>query len=214
MMPGLAVREMAEKLRCELVSNEAVYDLAWDLAERVRASGFAPDLVVAVSRGGFTPARVLCDVLGIFNLTSIRVVHYRAPAAMEPVASVRYPLCVPVEGQRLLVVDDVNDTGDTLRAARAHLEALGPREVRTAVLHEKLGSPVRADYAAGTIDEWRWLIYPWAVVEDVGGFLRQMEPPPGDAAEASQRLRQDYGLEVPLLLIGRLLALNTRESRA
>jgi hypothetical protein len=205
---------MAEKLRCELVSNEAVYDLAWNLAERVRASGFAPDLVVAVSRGGFTPARVLCDVLGLFNLTSIRVVHYRGPADKEPVATVRYPLCIPVEGQRLLVVDDVNDTGDTLRAARGHLESLGPREVRTAVLHEKLGSPVRADYAAGTIDAWRWLIYPWAVVEDVGGFLRQMEPPPTDAAEATQRLRQDYGLEIPLSLIGRLLALNPADSPA
>jgi len=198
---------MVEKLRCELVSNETVYDLAWTLAAQVRDSGFEPDLVVAVSRGGFTPARVLCDVLGIFNLTSIRVVHYRGPADKEPVATVKYPLCIPVEGQRLLVVDDVNDTGDTLKAARGHLEPRGPREVRTAVLYEKVGSPVRADYAAGTIDEWRWLIYPWAVVEDVGGFLRRMDPPPRDAAEANLRLRVDYGLEVPVALLGRLLAL-------
>lgn len=198
---------MAEKLRCELVSNEAVYDLAWTLASRIRGSGFGPDLVVAVSRGGFTPARVLCDLLGLFNLTSIRVVHYRGPADKEPAATVRYPLCIPVEGQRVLVVDDVNDTGDTLRAARAHLESLGPAEVRTAVLHEKLGSPVRADYAAGTIGEWRWLIYPWAVVEDVGGFLRRMEPGPKDAAEADRRLRSDYGLEVPAPLLKRLIGL-------
>ena len=214
MLPSPPVGDMAEKLRCELVSNEAVYDLAWNLAERVRASGFAPDLVVAVSRGGFTPARVLCDVLGLFNLTSIRVVHYRGPADKEPVATVRYPLCIPVEGQRVLVVDDVNDTGDTLRAARAHLESLGPAEVRTAVLHEKVGSPVRADYAAGTIDEWRWLIYPWAVVEDVGGFLRRMEPSPRDAADADRRLRSDYGLEVPAPLLARLFTLIAQGQRS
>ncbi len=214
MLQSDGVGAMAERLRCELVSNEAVYDLAWDLAELVGASGFAPDLVVAVSRGGFTPARILCDVLGLFNLTSIRVVHYRGPADMEPMATVKYPLCIPVEGQRLLVVDDVNDTGYTLRAASAHLEALSPLQVRTAVLHEKVGSPVRADYAAGSIDEWRWLIYPWAVVEDVGGFLRRMEPPPRDAAEASERLRRDYGLQVPVLLIGRLLALKPRKAQA
>jgi hypoxanthine phosphoribosyltransferase len=198
---------MAEKLRCELVTNETVYDLAWTLANKVRASGFRPDLVVAISRGGFTPARVMCDVLGIFNLTSIRIVHYRGPADMEPVATVKYPLCIPVEGQRLLVVDDVNDTGDTLEAARKHLEPLGPREVRMAVLHEKTGSPVRADYAAGVIDEWRWLIYPWAVVEDVGGFLRQMDPLPRNTEEADRRLRADYGLDVPRTLLERLLAL-------
>ena len=198
---------MAEKLRCELVSNETVYDLAWTLANKVRVSGFRPDLVVAISRGGFTPARVLCDVLGIFNLTSIRIVHYRGPADMQPVARVKYPLCIPVKGQRLLVVDDVNDTGDTLKAARGHLEPLGPLEVRMAVLHEKTGSPVRAEYAGGVIDEWRWLIYPWAVVEDVGGFLRRMDPAPCDAAEADRRLRADYGLDVSPMLIERLLAL-------
>jgi hypothetical protein len=190
-----------------LVSNETVYDLAWTLANKVRASRFRPDLVVAISRGGFTPARVLCDVLGIFNLTSIRIVHYRGPADMEPVATVKYPLCIPVEGQRLLVVDDVNDTGDTLEAARKHLEPLGPSEVRMAVLHEKTGSPVRADYAAGVIDEWRWLIYPWAVVEDVGGFLRQMDPLPRNSDEADRRLLADYGLDVPRTLLERLLAL-------
>jgi hypothetical protein len=198
---------MTEKLRCELVSNDAVYDLAWTVAGKVRASRFEPDLVIAISRGGFTPARVLCDVLGIFNLTSMRVVHYRGPADMEPAATVKYPVCVPVAGQRLLVVDDVNDTGDTLKAARAHLEPLGPAEVRMAVLHEKAGSPVRAEYAGGVIGEWRWLIYPWAVVEDVGGFLRQMDPPPSDIREAQRRLRADYGLDVPLSLLERLLVL-------
>jgi len=197
---------VGETLRCELVSCETVYELAYDLARKVSVSGFAPDLVVAIARGGFTPARVLCDVLGIFNLTSIRVVHYRAPAATRPVA-VLYPLCVPIEGQRVLVVDDVNDSGDTLRAARIHLESLAPAQLRTAVLHEKVGSNVRADYAAGTVLEWRWLVYPWAVVEDVGGFLRQMDPPPADAADADRRLREGYGLELPPGQLERLLAL-------
>ena len=202
--------DMPEKLRCELVSNETVYDLAWTVAGKVRTSGFAPDLVIAISRGGFTPARVLCDVLGIFNLTSIRVVHYRGPADMEPVATVKYPLCIPVAGQRLLVVDDVNDTGDTLQAARAHLEAFGPVEVRMAVLHEKTRSPVRAEYAGGVIGDWRWLIYPWAVVEDVGDFLSRMDPPPSGTPEAKQRLRADYGLDVPESLLERLQVIAAR----
>lgn len=212
--PNLRLEDMAEKLRCELISNDVVYDLAWTVAGKVRASGFEPDLVIAISRGGFIPARVLCDVLGIFNLTSIRVVHYRGPADMEPVATVKYPVCIPVAGQRLLVVDDVNDTGDTLRAARAHLEALGPAEVRMAVLHEKVGSPVRAEYAGGVIDEWRWLIYPWAVVEDLGGFLSQMDPPPMGTPEAKGRLRANYGLDVPEALLERLLTLTAAKGHA
>ena len=91
--------------------------------------------------------------------------------------------------------------------ARAHLEALGPVEVRMAVLHEKATSLVRAEYAGGVIGEWRWLIYPWAVVEDVGGFLSQMDPPPSGTLEAKRRLRADYGLDVPESLLERLLVL-------
>ena len=203
---------MAQKLRCELISSDRVYDLAYTLGDKVRASGFMPDLVVAVSRGGFTPARVLCDVLGIFNLTSIRVVHYRKAAAKEQSAYVEYPLCIPVAGLRVLVVDDVNDSGDTLQVARAHIASLGPAEVRTAVLLEKLTSPIRADYAADTITEWRWLIYPWAVVEDIGGFLRQMVPPPTDVAEAATRLQADYDLQLPPAQLERLLRLITDET--
>lgn len=203
---------MAEQLRCELIPMETVYELAYELAARVRASGFDPDLVVAISRGGFTPARVLCDVLGIFNLTSIRVVHYSKAATHDRPAYIKYPLSIPIDGQRVLVVDDVNDTGDTLQVARTYLESLGPAEVRTAVLHEKTSSPIRADHAAATITEWRWLIYPWAVVEDVGGFLRQMQPRPTSVAEAAERLQADYGLQLPEQQLTRLLALVQQEA--
>ena len=198
---------MAAKLRCELVTTETVYELTAKLAVQVRAAAFEPDLVVAISRGGFTPARVLCDLLGIFNLTSIRVVHYRKAATKEPVARIEYPLCTSAVGLRVLVVDDVNDTGDTLKVARAHLQSLGPADVRCAVLHEKISSPVRADFAGRTITEWRWLIYPWAVVEDVGGFLREMKPRPDTVSTADERLRAEYGLVLPQAQLRALLAL-------
>ena len=198
---------MADRLCCELVSQEAVYDLVYKLAGQIRASDYHPDLVVAISRGGFTPARVLCDVLGLFNLTSIRVVHYRKAAVREKQAYVKYPLCMDITGQRILLVDDVNDTGDTLEVARAHLESLGPTEVRIAVLHEKAHSPVRAEYVAESLDEWHWLIYPWAVVEDVGGFLKEMTPPPDDPGKASDWLEKTYGLQLSNDQLERLLSL-------
>ena len=198
---------MADRLRCELVSQETVYDLVYKLAGQIRASEYQPDLVVAISRGGFTPARVLCDVLGLFNLTSIRVVHYRKAAVHEQQAYVKYPLCMDITGQRILLVDDVNDTGDTLEVGRAHLESLGPTEVRIAVLHEKSHSPVRAEYVAETLGEWRWLIYPWAVVEDVGGFLKEMTPPPGDTGQAADWLQKTYGLRLSNEQLERLLSL-------
>ncbi len=199
--------EMSDNLRCELISQQVVYDLVYKLAAQIANSNYQPDLVVAISRGGFTPARVLCDVLGLFNLTSIRIVHYRKAAVHEQQAYVKYPLCMDIADQRILLVDDVNDTGDTLRAGRAHLEGLGPTEVRIAVLHEKIRSPVKAEYVAEILDEWRWLIYPWAVVEDVGGFLREMTPPPDTTDQAAEWLKKTYGLELQYDQLERLLNL-------
>ena len=204
---------MSQRLCCELVSQQTVYDLVDRVGERLRESGFRPDLVVAISRGGFTPARVLCDVLGLFNLTSIRVVHYSKAAVHEQPAFVKYPLCIDVDGQRVLLVDDVNDTGDTLAVARAHVEGLGAAEVRLAVLHEKTSSPLRADYVGETLDQWRWLIYPWAIVEDVGGFLRQLHPMPTDPEEAGRQLQALYDLQVPAPQLERLLSLLAKEAR-
>lgn len=96
-------------------------------------------------------------------------------------------------------------TGDTLRVARAHLEALCPAEVRTAVLHEKTCSQIRTDYAAGTIEEWRWLTYPWAVAEDLGGVIGEVDPPPASAADAGLRLLEGHNLGVPPLLLERVM---------
>lgn len=202
---------MTERLRCQLVTLEEVYELSFRLAMAVRASGFKPDLVVAISRGGYAPARFLCDFLNLFNLTSIRVQHYTRAAEHGETAYVKYPLCTDIAGQRVLVVDDVNDTGETLRVAGAHLKGFAPTEVRSAVLHEKTSSPLRADYAVETLTEWRWIIYPWAVVEDVGGFLKQMRPAPTDATDAARRLRADYDLALPPRQLELLLELLSQE---
>jgi hypoxanthine phosphoribosyltransferase len=87
---------------------------------------------------------------------------------------IRYPLAVDVKGQRLLIVDDVTDTGDTLRAAVGYVQGLQPAEVRTGVLQHKTTSSFQPDYFAGVVREWRWIIYPWAAHEDVVGFTEQV----------------------------------------
>ena len=126
-----------ETLRCELVSWEQFCALARQLALRVRASGFTPDMIVAIGRGGCMPARLLSDYLDIYNLSSFKIEHYRR-AHKQAETRIRYPLSANVEGLKLLLVDDVSDAGDTLEVAVSHLHERGPpAEIRTAVLHHK-----------------------------------------------------------------------------
>lgn len=189
---------MAEPMimKVQLLSPDEVVDACDSLARRILASRFRPDLIIAVARGGFMPARFLCDFLNLGTLCSIRVQHYAAGASKGKEAHVTIPLATDIRGARVLVVDDVNDSGDTLRAARSYLEPLGPAELRTAVLHEKLVTTCPADFSAGEVREWRWILYPWAMVEDVAQFIREMVPASRDAEETLRRLHDGYGLEL------------------
>ncbi|MFO7953182.1 phosphoribosyltransferase [Thioalkalivibrio sp.] len=187
---------MAEPSRMpvQLITVDEVVRAADDLARQVLASDFRPDCIVAIARGGFMPARFLCDFLHVHKLLSLKVEHYTSGAREKQHAAVTVPLAGDVRGERVLLVDDVNDSGDTLAAARPHLEGFGPVAVRTAVLHEKATTSCRADFRSQAVQEWRWILYPWAVIEDVGQFAREMDPAPTSPTDLHARLQQNYGL--------------------
>jgi len=198
---------MQTGIPCELISWGRFYGLCRRLADKVRGSGFRPDAIVAIGRGGWMPGRVLSDLLGLMNLTEFKVEHYRG-AQREPLARVRYPLTADLSGQRVLLVDDVSDTGDTYRVALDHLRARAARaEVRTAALHHKVVSTFVPDLYAARVVRWRWIIYPWAVVEDLAGIIAVMEPRPQGVPAIAERLRVENGLRVPPRALQDALAL-------
>jgi hypoxanthine phosphoribosyltransferase len=195
-------------MRCELISWNTVYRLAERLSYAILESGFRPEVIVAVARGGYVPARILCDFLDLYVLTSIRVVHYTSGARKRSEARVTDSICTDIRNRRLLIVDDVSDTGDTYEAAIAHLEGFQPKEIRTAVLLHKTTAKYQPDFIARKVVKWRWMIYPWAVIEDLSGFVARMSPPPDCAEDIGQRLEADYDLRLPagrLDLLVRLL---------
>ena len=188
-------------MNVEMVSWEAFHHLARDLALRIRDSGYRPDMIVAIARGGVIPARVLCDYLDIMEMTCIRIEHYRA-RKKAPEARVKYPLNASVDGLRILVVDDVSDTGDSFIAALDHIRSKGkPMEVRTCALQHKSVSKFEPDYYAREITEWRWVTYPWAVVEDLGEMITEAAL----AGESVERIRtglqEQYGIRPDLEML-------------
>jgi hypoxanthine phosphoribosyltransferase len=160
-------------------------------------AGFQPDLVVAISRGGCIPARVICDYLDVFDLDVIKVEHYHG-VHKEKTALLKYPLSAEISGKRVLLIDDVSDTGDSFEVGMKHLLARGkPAELKTAALHHKTVSSYTPDFYSEIVREWRWIIYPWAVMEDLRSLLDAMKPPPSTATEFSDYLKQQHDLEVP-----------------
>ena len=183
-------------MRCELVSWELFHTLARQLALLVRSSGFKPDMIVAIGRGGYMPARVLSDYLDIYNLSGFKIEHYRR-AQKQAQARVRYPLSANVEGLKLLLVDDVSDGGDTFEVAVSHLHDRGPpAEIRTAVLHHKTVSSFVPDFYTTELTEWRWLIYPWAILEDVSGFIRELGLVDASPERMQAEIEAGYGVRI------------------
>jgi hypoxanthine phosphoribosyltransferase len=188
-------------MRCELISWPEIRRLCLHLAKEVKASGFQPDVVIAIGRGGYVPARLICDYMDVMALTSIKIEHYFSGPSKTEKAIIKYPLCGDIKDQKVLLVDDVNDSGDTLEAAIEHLQTFNPEVIRTAVMHHKLTTHFSIDYYARKVVKWRWLIYPWAVFEDITGFLQRMMPFPETLEEAQQRLLEQYDIKIPQKLL-------------
>ncbi len=139
------------------------------LAERIRASGFDPDVMVAIGTGGFIPARILKTFLRKPILT-VGLVYYNKddvpnerPRIVQWVDEVERKLT----GKKILLIDEVDDSRVTLEYCARELLRHSPAEIAVAVLHNKKkvkkGSlPVEVKlYLAGAVIEDKWICYPW-----------------------------------------------------
>lgn len=136
-----------------------VYNLTLQLSERIVASGFKPNVIVGIARGGWIPARILSDVLYMDTLQNIRIEYYTDVGSKGREPKITQPLTGSMKGKNVLLIDEVADTGDTLQHAIDHVKNLGVKEVRSAVLHYKPTSTVVPDYYM--VETTSWIVYPW-----------------------------------------------------
>jgi hypoxanthine phosphoribosyltransferase len=187
-----------DNFTCEVVSWEDFYTLARTLAHRIKQSRFRADLVIAIGRGGYVPARVVCDFLLQDMLTSFKIEHWGMAAQEKPEVTVRFPLAVDIRDKTVLVIDDVTDTGKTMETAITYLKGFNPTGIRTAVLQHKVSSSFCPDYFASEEHEWRWIIYPWAVHEDLTGFIENvLTGASRDEEDIMTALAERYQITVP-----------------
>jgi uncharacterized protein len=139
---------------------------ARELAEAVAADGYRPDMILGIARGGLLVCGALGYALGVKNTFTMNVEFYTGvderlelPMILPPV-----PDLVDFADTRVLIADDVADTGETLRLV--HDFCAGKvAEVRTAVLYEKPRSSVKCEYVWRRTD--RWITFPWSARDAV-----------------------------------------------
>ena len=187
---------MHEELPAALITWEEVYSLCRQLVRQLRKANFRIDVIVAIARGGFVPGRLLSDMLGIHDLTSFKIEHYQG-AYKQHEAFVKYPLNANINGRNVLLLDDVCDSGDTFAVGVEHIRQCGTvNEMRTAALHLKTVSKFIPDFYIETVREWRWLIYPWAVNEDLSSMIAKMRLDKPDVSLLQRQIKQRHGIDV------------------
>ena len=160
---------VANSVQYEIPTWNQIYDMLLTQAEKIQ--GYKPDLIVGIARGGLIPARILTDLLETPLLATIEVEFYLGIAQTKAEPTLKQPLTTPVRCKKILLVDDIADTGKTLQLAKSHLQNLGPSEIKIATLYLKLQSITKPDFYEKQTSNW--VIFPWDTKETLRKIIQK-----------------------------------------
>lgn len=155
---------MTANVEYEVPTWDQIYSMLLKQAEGICTS-FKPDIIVGICRGGWIPARILSDLLDNSNLASIKSESYNGigTATHQPV--ITQHLSTGVKGKKVLLVDEVADSGYSLKLIIDYIYRQGASEIKTATLYYKLASAVKPDYFEEETS--KWIIFPWDTKEAI-----------------------------------------------
>ncbi|MDH5461056.1 MAG: phosphoribosyltransferase [Candidatus Bathyarchaeota archaeon] len=177
---------MVEILEFEIPTWDKIYEFLLSLAEKIREDNFKPDVIVGVSRGGWPPARVMSDLLENPEIANVKAEFYLGVAETKGEPLITQPVSVSVRNKKVLLMDDVADTGKSLRLVRAHLKEKGATEVKIATIYYKPWSVVIPDYYEKETSSW--IIFPWERKETIKNVIKRYKKEEKSVEEAKDKL--------------------------
>ncbi|MBD3407872.1 MAG: phosphoribosyltransferase [Candidatus Lokiarchaeota archaeon] len=178
-----------------IISWEDVYNLTLRLSEQVVNSGFKPNVIVGIARGGWIPARILSDVLYTSTMWNVRIEYYSDLGRRGKEPKITQPISVSIKDKSVLIVDEVADTGDSLEHAVKYIKDQGVGKVKTAVLHLKPTSKITPDFYCQVVDSWT--VYPWENRESIISLVKifKNEDPSLDMKQIRDKLVFEVGFD-------------------
>jgi len=146
-----------------------------DLSRKLAASilSHTPDIdrIVAISRGGLTLGHLLSDFLRI-PIATFTIQSYTDIQNQGEIKIVE-PLKTRIRGKKVLIVDDVADSGKTLERAIAYVKRFGPTDITTVTMFYKPRSVYRPDYFAE--ETTKWILFPYEPTEMILAITSSMQ---------------------------------------
>ena len=162
---------MSSDIEFEVPSWDEIYDMLLRLAEKIGRDRFTPDVILGICRGGWPPARVMSDLLENPELANVKVEFYIGISETKSKPVITQPVSTPMKKKRVLIMDDVADTGESLVLVKEDVKKQGAKEIKIATIYFKPWSKITPEYYE---KETRcWVVFPWERKETVRSLVKR-----------------------------------------
>lgn len=168
------------------ISWPTYLDLAQKLAATLLSHEERIDKIVGIARGGLTLGHILSDLLNVpvatFTIQSYTDIQEQGEMKITE------PLRSPIAGKNILLVDDVADSGKTLKRAVTYLKRFRPKKVTVVTMLYKPKSTFRPDYFA--LETKKWILFPYSWTEHMTDIIHGLEKDGKSKAEIQKFLNK------------------------
>ncbi|MEE9574080.1 MAG: phosphoribosyltransferase [Candidatus Neomarinimicrobiota bacterium] len=144
------------------LSWDDIEDYCKKLADMIKRSDFKPEIIVGIQRGGCVTAVLLSHLLNIEDFCTIGIRSTKSDEIraqrVKPIIYDSFSLQL-ISGKKILLTDDITDTGVTLIEAKKELIKYGYKEVKSATIVRAPASNGKVDFYAKEIKPW--VVFPW-----------------------------------------------------
>lgn len=147
--------------------NQLAFKISKQILKDLQGTSLKFDRIVTLAKGGWPMTRSMVDFLSVDKVASIGVKFYSGIYKKLKTPQIYQDLPINIKGERILLFDDVADTGESLIFVKKHLLKKGAKSITTATLLYKPWSKIKPDYFAHTTDTW--IVFPYdAIAEAIG----------------------------------------------
>ena len=154
---------MKDTLKFEVPSWNQIHKMLINQTEKILSDKFKPDTIIAITRGGWIPARLLSDLLEVSSIATIRVEFYIDLSRTRKKPVLTQKLIKQIKAKKILLVDDVADSGKSLQVAKNHILKKNPATLKIATLYKKPKSKIEPNFYEKITNHW--IIFPWDIKE-------------------------------------------------
>ncbi len=162
---------MVGNIEYEVPTWNQIYEMLLCQAQKILAQNYRPDIVVGITRGGLIPVRILADLLETSEFATIQIEFYVDINQTKTEPTLKQPIMTKVTGKKVLLVDDIADSGESLKLAKTHLQQHGASEVKTATLYQKPQSITTPDF--NEKQTTNWVVFPWDTKETLRKIIQK-----------------------------------------